>query len=608
MNMGVPDAPISIPSDEDENEVEDGRRWARGRERRPEIVVTGDNIPINFKPQTGKRRRNSVAEDDDRGSPKRPRDTGLSIPAPSSNSAQSRHNTSYQPTSSVETAVTSASSVNMDTEGMTTPDQFVTPGLRHTNLRDVLQFLINDLLKVGGRPESAIAQETEGGEEIEVRVRKPNGQEKIKMVRWTVDPSVPETILIDEKDLAKMISCVFLNALKFTDEGSVELHAYLKVSSRYIVITVTDTGPGIPSAFLPNLFMAFAKEDDSLTRQSEGLGLGLMVARGLARKLGGDLACVRSSTSGPDRGTEFEIRIPVTPIDAMNRPVTPFGSPSPSAAPSSSVRPGSLEVNAARPRALSQPSDLPRQTITSARKASKTPPSPIPPAASTPACRPSPKNNGFDRALAEKHPLTFLVVEDNKINRKLLVTSLQKMGYKDIYESYDGADAVRKMEENRRCAMQSSNQTVASPKAPGSQDSQRNTRWASQQPPRRQRPVDVILMDLWMPFMDGYEASERILAMDFPNNAEHRRPTILAVTADVTTGALERAAKAGIKGFLAKPYLLRDLEKLILEYCATTVTTPANWIPPVAPATAATPASTVQNELLDRQNLRPFAF
>jgi hypothetical protein len=189
---------------------------------------------------------------------------------------------------------------------------------------------VNDLLKVGGRPDSAIARETEHGEEIEVRTRAPTGEEKVKLVKWTVDPAVPDTILIDEKDLQKMISCVFLNALKFTEEGHVTLTARLSPRLRYVIINICDTGPGIPQAFIPNLFKAFAKEDASTTRASEGLGLGLLVAKGLARKLGGDLTCTRAETSGPNRGTEFEMRVPCTPSDAVSRPETPFSSPTPS--------------------------------------------------------------------------------------------------------------------------------------------------------------------------------------------------------------------------------------------------------------------------------------
>lgn len=147
----------------------------------------------------------------------------------------------------------------------------------------------------------------------------------------------------------------------------------------------------------------------------------------------------------------------------------------------------------------------------------------------------------IDRELAHKYPLTFLVAEDNKINRKLLVSMLSKFGYKTVHEAYDGAEAVRQMEKHRS--------------------------------------VDVVLMDLWMPYMDGYEATERILAMaataggavvNGAGSGGSRKtgtPTVLAVTADVTDGALERAAKVGMKGFMTKPFKLLDLQRLILEYC-----------------------------------------
>ena len=79
-----------------------------------------------------------------------------------------------------------------------------------------------------------------------------------------------------------MVSCLALNAIKFTQDGSITLQATLSAKCRYIVINIKDTGSGIPAAFLPNLFKPFSREDDSMTRQSEGLGLGLMVAKGIA--------------------------------------------------------------------------------------------------------------------------------------------------------------------------------------------------------------------------------------------------------------------------------------------------------------------------------------
>jgi len=421
-----------------------------------------------------------------------------------------------------------------------------------------------------------------------------------------------------------MVSCVFLNAVKFTEQGRITVTARLSPKARYVVINIMDQGPGIPEAFLPNLFKPFSREDDSLTRQSEGLGLGLLVAKGLARKLGGDLYCVRADTRGPNRGCEFEMRVPLTPGDICSRPGSPFASPSPSSRSRHSVesdvppvdantgivrgRGHSLNASDALKEALSrrlhaaqqqqlQPGQninvqlaTPTPTPAATSDTSQTPLQPQPQHQQqdhlAPPKRPaSPrrrkssydrprwhsKSNEFDRSLAERYPLKILVAEDNKINRKLLVNMLQKFGYRSIQEAYDGADAVRQMEQNKR----------------------------------NSEHIDVILMDLWMPFMDGYEAAERILQMDSDSESETedkrmeentggvgdedtemksntatpspkinktrrstKKPTILAVTADVTDGALERAARVGMKGFMTKPFKLLDLERLIVEYCA----------------------------------------
>lgn len=74
------------------------------------------------------------------------------------------------------------------------PDAVVTSGLRHTNMRELLHLVVNESLRVGGRPESTVAEETEGGERIEVRTRNSQGNIATKMIEWSVDAAVPETI------------------------------------------------------------------------------------------------------------------------------------------------------------------------------------------------------------------------------------------------------------------------------------------------------------------------------------------------------------------------------------------------------------------------------
>lgn len=364
-----------------------------------------------------------------------------------------------------------------------------------------------------------------------------------------------------------------MNAIKFTEEGRISLKANLSAKAKFIVINVVDTGPGIPEAFLPCLFKPFSREDDSLTRQKEGLGLGLLVAKGLARKIGGDLACVRSDTDGPRRGSEFELRVPLSYTDSISR------GPSPNRTPTSARFSGSEPASKIRARQTSSVDRRRGPRSHHSHTATKTPETfPLPKANtplaissqsrrnslsqqvnSTPSRRPSTKKApAFDRHLAKKHPLTFLVAEDNKINRKLLVNMLGKLGYTGVHEAYDGVEAVHQMTIDRKS--------------------------------RGEKPIDVILMDLWMPNMDGYEACQRIFAMerdqretstkqrkrsaglDLADDDDRARRkqggvTVLAVSADVTDEALERAREVGMDGFMTKPYKLLDLERLILEYC-----------------------------------------
>nr|POE63491.1 sensor histidine kinase rcsc [Quercus suber] len=544
MNMSVPESTNILT----EESMEPLSPSSIAPERRPDIVVVGSNLPMAR--STKRRREDGPSRHNSSSSAKMQKLEGASTvwsrcSDPGLDVIESREGTEHLHTVEVQQDPEPPVLIHR-------PARMIAPGLRHTSMREVIRHVINEGLKVGGRPDSTLARETEFGEWIEVRSRGSDGTSHAKIIEWSVDPNVPSTMFIDEKDLHKLVSCVFLNAIKFTDHtaGRIGLHAKMSSRSKYVSIRIADNGPGIPASFLPRLFKAFSQEDGSLTRQSEGLGLGLMVAKGIARKLGGDLMCIRAETEGPNHGSEFEVKVPVKAGDIISRPPSPFASPTPQAAelaPADTPQLGSKHLPPI-PESFSSTHDATCTSCMDIMATTSTPVSPrsrpiyyISPSPREPT-KPSTKSLGssnpvatpantpdLDRDLARKYPLNFLVADDNKILRRLLVSMLGKFGYKNVLEAHDGAEAVRQMSVPR---------------------------WPSAQ-------IDVVLMDLWMPLMDGYEATERILQMG------DGRPTVLAVTADVTDSALERAALVGMKGYLTKPFKLLDLQRLITEYCAS---------------------------------------
>jgi signal transduction histidine kinase len=98
------------------------------------------------------------------------------------------------------------------------------------------------------------------------------------------------------------------NALKFTEHGSVRVAAQPDWAAQQVVLTVADTGIGIPPDKQPSLFQPFVQADGSLTRKYGGTGLGLSISRQLAEMMHGSLAL---ASPGAGQGSVFTLRLPL---------------------------------------------------------------------------------------------------------------------------------------------------------------------------------------------------------------------------------------------------------------------------------------------------------
>jgi PAS domain S-box-containing protein len=145
-------------------------------------------------------------------------------------------------------------------------------------------------------------------------------------LEFTQSRRMPSRIHTDPFRLRQILLNIAGNAIKFTEEGSVSIDvSYFPRSAstpEQLRFRIEDTGIGMGKEALERLFRPFSQGHGALAHKYGGTGLGLVISRNLARKLGGEVDLVKS-TSG--KGSIFEIMVPVAmeSTDALSSEVAP---------------------------------------------------------------------------------------------------------------------------------------------------------------------------------------------------------------------------------------------------------------------------------------------
>lgn len=389
-----------------------------------------------------------------------------------------------------------------------------------------------------------------------------------------IDPSLPRYVQGDALRVKQILTNLVGNAIKFTSDGQVSLEVTMHAPGEYQFL-VQDNGIGIDSMVLPTLFKPFTQADASTTRRFGGTGLGLAISHQLVKAMAGEIGV----TSEPGEGSRFWFRLPLQSaagaeqvINLAQRRVLYLASgreESPAlvcylrywgghvelprsedealellAAARAQGRPYDLVVfEAAAPGRLLEladaaptlqlvtgqvePAELDRERGGRWRLQQ---PVKLSQLLDSVGELFSPQAEGAvgEKRVAEISPPSLsggrvLLVEDNRVNQMLATKILANMGFQ-VTTAGNGSEALDKAAQARYA---------------------------------------LILMDIQMPEMDGYEATRQIRAREVEGGPRH---TIIAMTANAMSGDRERCIEAGMDDYIAKPINIGELKQKIEQY------------------------------------------
>jgi PAS domain S-box-containing protein len=265
------------------------------------------------------------------------------------------------------------------------------------------------------------------------------------------------------------------NAIKFTEKGNIDITLAILETTIEIIrvqITVKDTGIGLTVTEQNRLFGRFVQANHNIESQYGGSGLGLFLAKQMAQAMHGDITV----TSEAKVGTTFNVSIVLDNLSLQEKATceeleekkdefSPLGSPT------------QLGIFAAKSATLKK--------------------------------------------------LNILIVDDNNVNRKVLIRIVSAAGHRYI-EAINGQEAINAFVENKK--------------------------------------IDLILMDIIMPIKTGIEATVEIRQLE--EKLGTKRVNIFGITANALTQAYDEGLAAGMDRYFTKPIVKKDLLAAIDELAA----------------------------------------
>ncbi len=337
----------------------------------------------------------------------------------------------------------------------------------------------------------------------------PSFEDKGVIFTSFVESKLADTVDLDKDRFAQCLDNLLSNAAKFTSEGRVHLHVTGQPTEieneMQITAIIADTGQGMSEEVQSKLFTPFLQADSSMTRKHGGSGLGLAITRSLARLMGGDVTMM----SNEGRGSEFTITIKgqksaeTSYISENIAIVAPQGETlAEDIQPDNIPQPSLIESTA-------EPADYaPIQAVQTGNMDVFSQEEDLTPSPEEPR-----QALAYDKE--SLRGLKVLIVDDVAANHDVIKLFLVPEGC-ECYEALNGVEALKILETQE---------------------------------------IDIILMDVRMPEMDGIQATQAIRS----SGREFKDTSIIALTADIASETNAACMAAGADIFLTKPIMARDL-------------------------------------------------